>query len=337
MIHGIVVGKFYPPHAGHHHLIDAALAGSDRVTVVLLGSSVESIPLSLRHAWLEECHPAARVVSAVDDHPIDYEDPAVYDLHDEIIRGLCPEPIDAVFSSEPYGEVLARRYGARHVMVDRERRRVPVSGTAVRADPAGHWHRLAPPVRAWFAKRVVVVGAESTGTTTLARALADHYDTAWVPEHGREYSELRSGTAVPWTDADFERIARRQQADEDAAARTAGPLLVCDTDALATCVWQERYRGRSTADVERLAAGRRYAAYLLTDADIPFVQDGLRDGEHLRGWMTARFRARLAARPEPHVVLSGSHERRLATAVSAVDEVLAAGWDLRPPLEQISR
>jgi HTH-type transcriptional regulator, transcriptional repressor of NAD biosynthesis genes len=307
------------------------------VTVALLGSSVESIPLQLRHAWLEERHPAARIVSAIDDHPIDYDDPAVYDLHDSIIRALCPEPIDIVFSSEPYGAVLAQRYGARHVMVDRSRRAVPVSGSAVRTDPVACWAYLEPPVRAWFTRRVAVVGAESTGTTTLARALAAHYRTAWVPEYGRAYSEHRVGAAVPWTDADFERIARRQQADEDAAARTAGPVLVCDTEVLATCVWQERYLGRSTPVVERLAAGRAYALYVLTDDDIPFVQDGLRDGEHLRAWMTGRFRERLAERAEPHVVVSGSRERRLVAAVAAVDELLAAGWGLHPPLEQLQR
>jgi HTH-type transcriptional regulator, transcriptional repressor of NAD biosynthesis genes len=222
-------------------------------------------------------------------------------------------------------------------MVDQARREVPVSGTAVRADPAAHWDRLEPPVRAWFAKRIVVVGAESTGTTTLARALAEHYDTAWVPEYGRRVSEERLPAGVPWSDADFEAIARRQQHAEDEAARTAGPVLICDTDALATCVWQERYLGRSTRAVEELAASRRCALYLLTADDIPFVQDGLRDGEHLRGWMTRRFRERLAARPEPHVVVGGDHARRLAEAVAAVDEIVASGWELHPPLEQLQR
>ena len=69
-------------------------------------------------------------------------------------------------------------------------------------------------------------------------------------------------------------IARRQQRDEDRAARRSGPVLVCDTDALATCIWQERYMGRSTGDVEAIAASRSYALSVLTSDDIPFVQDG---------------------------------------------------------------
>jgi nicotinamide riboside kinase len=71
---------------------------------------------------------------------------------------------------------------------------------------------------------------------------------------------------------------------------------------------------------------------VLTDTDIPFVQDGLRDGEHLREAMTERFRERLAARPEPHVVVRGSREERLAAAVAAIDARLAEGWALRDPL-----
>jgi HTH-type transcriptional regulator, transcriptional repressor of NAD biosynthesis genes len=326
--HGLVVGKFYPPHAGHHLLIDTALEKCDRLTVAVLASAAESIPMELRRDWLAERHPAARVVSGFDEHPIDHLSPAVNELHAAVVRELVDEPIDVVFSSEAYGEPFAACFGARHVRVERTRQPFAISATAVRADPAAHWHRLEPPVRAYLTRRVVVVGAESTGTTTLAQALAERYDTAWVPEVGRAVSAQRAaaGTFWQWEDADFAAIALRQQADEDAAALRAGPVLFCDTDALATCIWQERYLGRSTADVEALAAARRYDLYLLTDADAPFVQDGLRDGEHLREWMTRRFRERLTERPEPHVVVSGDRQARLRRAAAAVDAVLARGW-----------
>ncbi len=105
-------------------------------------------------------------------------------------------------------------------------------------------------------------------------------------------------------------------------------MLFCDTDALATCIWQERYLGRSTPAVEALAAARSYDLYLLTDCDAAFVQDGLRDGEHLREWMTRRFAERLAERAEPHLVLTGGHGSRLARAAAAVDALLAGGWRL---------
>ncbi len=96
-------------------------------------------------------------------------------------------------------------------------------------------------------------------------------------------------------------------------------MLICDTDALATSVWHERYMGTRSPEVEQLAASRSYALYLLTSDDIPFVQDGTRDGEHVRGWMTERLRAVLADRTEPHVEVRGPHEQRLAQAIEAID------------------
>jgi HTH-type transcriptional regulator, transcriptional repressor of NAD biosynthesis genes len=324
--HGLIVGKFYPPHAGHHHLIDTAAARCDRLTVVVAPARSEAIPLELRCAWLRERHPGVEVVGEYDDHPVDYADPVVWEAHCAVFRHAAGvSTVDAVFTSEEYGDELARRFGAVHVCVDRDRAAVPVSGTAVRADPAAYWHRLAPPVRAWFVRRVVVVGAESTGTTTVARELAAHYGTVWVPEYGRELTARKVAAAggiagITWMPEDFVEVARAQNAAEDAAARRSGPVLFCDTDARATAVWQERYLGRVSPEV--VAAARTPDLYLLTDhVGVPFEDDGLRDGEQVRAWMTGRFREVLAGLPV--VELTGSREARRATAIGAVDRLLA--------------
>ena len=341
--HGLVVGKFYPPHAGHHALIDFAAARCAAVTVVVAPSRRESIPLDLRLDWLREVHagqPNVRFVGRYDDHPVDYDDPAAWDAHCAVFRAAVGDArVDAVFSSEEYGTELARRFDAVPVPFDLPRAAVPVSGTAVRADPAAYWWALRPPVRAWFVRRVVVVGAESTGTTTMARALAAHFQTIWVPEYGRQLTERKVAAlgpggdvfSVTWNRDDFVEVAREQEAAADRAARASGPLLICDTDAMATTIWEERYLG-DTSDAVR-AAARWPDLYLLTDHEgVPFDQDGLRDGEHIREWMTGRFRAVLATAPVPVVELRGPHENRLATAVHACESLLAAGWPLADPL-----
>jgi NadR type nicotinamide-nucleotide adenylyltransferase len=249
-----------------------------------------------------------------------------------------------VFTSEAYGDELARRFEAVHVCVDPERGAVPVSGTAVRADPVAHWDLLGPGVRSWLTRRVIVVGAESTGTTTTARALARHFRlrggvwdrTLWVPEFGREWTERKLAALratrpdaivddVVWDRADFVRVAAEQNAAEDTAARRGSPLLIGDTDALATTVWEERYLGASSPQVR--SAVRAPDLYLLTsDVGVPFVQDGLRDGEAVRGWMTGRFREVLDAQPVPWRVLTGGWADRLRAAVGACDDLLARGW-----------
>ncbi|MBE1492186.1 AAA family ATPase [Plantactinospora soyae] len=344
--HGLVVGKFYPPHAGHHALINAAARRCAAVTVVVAPSRRESIPLEFRLDWLREVHaadPHVRFVGRYDDHPVDYADPVAWEVHCAVFReAVGGARVDAVFSSEAYGAELARRFDAVDVPVDPERAAVPVSGTAVRSDPVAHWDRLSPPVRAWFVRRVVVVGAESTGTTTMAEALAGHYRTTWVPEYGRELTadklaRLHKITPeatvfdVTWERADFVSVVREQQAAEDAAARRSGPLLFCDTDARATAVWEERYLGSASPPVR--AAARRPDLYLLTDhCGVPFRDDGLRDGEHLREWMTGRFREVLADSAVPVIELTGPHSERLRDAVRACDGLLAAGWSLSAPM-----
>jgi HTH-type transcriptional regulator, transcriptional repressor of NAD biosynthesis genes len=358
--HGLVIGKFYPPHAGHRLLVQTAAAVCRRVSVVVMAARWERIPLRERVAWLREDHALqanVQVAGVADDHPVDYHDDAVWRAHVALMlegaRSLTPDPVDAVFTSEAYGPELARRLGAVHVAVDPGRGLVPISGTEVRRDPAAAWEHLSAPVRAGIARRVVIVGAESTGKTTLAAELAEalrarggsHGLTRWVPEYGREHTirllaEARARAALEgrprpaledltWPSADFELIAARQNAAEEAAARAGGPVLVCDTDAFATGIWHERYVGHRSPAVEAL--GRAGALYLLTDPDdVPFTQDGLRDGQHLRRWMTGVFAARLAETGRTWRWLRGDRRSRLAAAVEGVGALLQA-WRLDDP------
>lgn len=94
----------------------------------------------------------------------------------------------------------------------------------------------------WFCWRVVVLGAESTGSTTLAD-LARHYGVPLVPEFGRTWTEVRpGGLAAPWHSAEFDLVAIEQTRQEvEAMRRSPRPLVVSDTDVLATSVWHERY------------------------------------------------------------------------------------------------
>jgi NadR type nicotinamide-nucleotide adenylyltransferase len=362
--HGLIVGKFYPPHAGHHMLVRAAARTCERVTVAVLGASVETMPMDVRAACLREVHAGetnVTVVAEADDHPIDYEDGRVWDLHMEVIGAAVARaggpPVDAVFTSEPYGAELARRLDARNVCLDLPRELVPVSGTAVRRDPAAYWSALAPPVRSWLARRVVLVGAESTGKTTLAAQIAQslarrggaYASCTWVEEWGRGYAldKLASARALAllaggpparpedldWSPAEFETIARAQASAEERAARAGGPVLVCDTDAFATAIWAERYLGRATAEVDAIAAADRPHLYLLSDVEgAPFVQDGTRDGESVRGWMARRFVERLEAEGRSYAWLRGTLDERREAGLAAIDRLLAAGWGLAPPL-----
>lgn len=340
-MHALVLGKFYPPHAGHSFLIERALSKCERVTVMLIGKAADEIPVGLRHQWLAELHPSASVLSGTAEHPIDFDNAAVWDLWIDEIRMLCPDKFDMVFSSEGYGEELARRLGAEHVCVDLGRVAKPVSGTAIRNDIAANWQYLSPPVRSHLAQRVVLVGAESTGTTTMTKALADHFGTLWVPEYGREYTYEkadREGRDAPWRSDEFEYIAQRQnEMEDDAAGQCPIPLLFCDTDAFATSIWHEFYMGSINPNVEALGFVHPRALYLLTIDDIPFEADGWRDGEHRRNWMTQRFRDEMNARDIAFVELHGNHEDRFVVACNAVNNITCRSIDHGAPRYSRSR
>ena len=171
-------------------------------------------------------------------------------------------------------------------------------------------------------KRIVIIGSESSGTTTLARALAGHYRTTWVPEYGRTYSEGRQYLGQPWRSDEFTHIAIEQARMEDALAALANKVLICDTDPFATAIWHERYLGSRSDAVWEIAARRKYHLYVVTDVNIPFVQDSIRDGESFRQWMQGRFIEELSKIPVPMMLVSGPHEERLAAAMNRIDRIL---------------
>jgi NadR type nicotinamide-nucleotide adenylyltransferase len=322
---GLVIGKFLPPHRGHRHLIETAAARCRRLTIIVCGKPTDPIPPELRRAWLAEMFPAAEVM-LIDDR-YDENDSRVWAENTIAWLGRAP---DVVFTSEAYGDPYAAHLGCTHVSVDPARGAVACSGTMVRNDPYANWRFIDPPVRGWYARRVCVLGAESTGTTTLARALAEALDTVWVEEYGREYSADKFASGVTtWTTDEFVAIAREQCRREDEAARRANRVLVCDTNALATRLWHRRYVGGESIEVKCIADSQPCDLYLLTGDEIPFVQDGLRDGEHIRSEMHSWFRQALADQPVAWIELRGDPDERLTRAVTEVAR-LFIGSEYRP-------
>jgi NadR type nicotinamide-nucleotide adenylyltransferase len=274
MITGFTVGKFYPPHRGHKHLIDSARRQVDRLIVMLCHHASQLIPGELRKAWLEEIHPDCEIHLVPDELENDSQQWAAFTL-----RHLGFKP-DIVFTSEEYGHRFAELMGSRHVLVDQQRLAVRISATQIRQSPLDHLDWLEPCVRAYFVKRVVLIGAESTGKTTLAERLAGHYRTHWVAEYGREHWEkkvagLTMSDPLPhWTADEFVHIATEQQRRENLAARSANRVLFCDTNAFITGTWFERYMQTRSREVDQIGSMDKADLYLLTEPDFGFVQDG---------------------------------------------------------------
>lgn len=354
--HGLLIGKFYPPHRGHHDVIRRAAAQCDDVTVLAMASAAETVDLADRVAWLRAEHaaqPNVRVTGMPCDAPLDVTDDQVWTAQVSAMRASLraagahktATPVDAVYCGDSYGTELARRFGAVAVPV----RRSPLSSTAVRGDLAGRWWDLASATRAGLAARVVVLGAESTGTTTVATALRDHYAArggAWahtrcVPEYGRDHTALKWArqpdaqlTDIVWDTSDFDVVATTQSAWENTAAAEGGPLLVCDTDAFATSIWERRYLGSAARSGQPWTAVPRRTVYLVTDhADVPWCDDGMREGDlAIRAAMTDWFIDGLTAAGHSWVLLTGSLEQRIRLAVRTVDPLLETAARFGEPM-----
>jgi HTH-type transcriptional regulator, transcriptional repressor of NAD biosynthesis genes len=219
------------------------------------------------------------------------------------------------------------------------------------ADLAGGWDQLTGPAQAGLATRVVVVGAEPTGTSTIAGLLAEHYRsrggpwgrTRCVTEAGRDYTiakwqQARSAARtagrpepaladLKWTAADFDAVAAEQTRRENEAALAGSPLVVCDTDAFATSVWERRYLGRQARGPQPWATTQlpRHDVYFLTSHEgVSWHDDGLREGDlAVRAAMTSWFCTALTVAGHSWVLLTGSITERLALAVRVTDAALA--------------
>lgn len=323
---GLVLGKFLPLHRGHMYLIESALSQVDELYIVVGTLSREPIPGVLRFQWMRELFPTATVLHLDEELPqAPSEHPDFWEIWTGVLLRILPCAPQVVFSSEDYGDELARRLGATHHPVDKARTTIPISGTKIRQDPFGNWHFLPSCVRAYFAKRVVLFGAESTWKSTLCQKLSEHFETVYVPEYARALIERKppGWTLAELTSSDFSAIVSGQILDEERLVRQANKVLFCDTDPLSSTVWSERYLGSCEAWIREEAMRREYALYLFSDlAGTSWSKDQTRDSEHLQEEMHKKFREALERKGAPYVLLSGTIEERLQQAIEAIEGML---------------
>lgn len=166
-------------------------------------------------------------------------------------------------------------------------------------------------------KRVVLIGAESTGKTTLAERLAAHFETVWTPEYLRAFVDQK-GTVPDASDTAL--IAQGHLAQVGAQLPAANRLLFLDTDLISTCVYTRYYFGICPAWLERLSFEHSADLYLFTDIDIPWHPDpGQREGPDVRAALHVLFRQELQRRGVSYTPVSGTPAQRMKIAVAAVE------------------
>jgi NadR type nicotinamide-nucleotide adenylyltransferase len=177
-------------------------------------------------------------------------------------------------------------------------------------------------------KKIVIIGPESTGKSTLSQQLAAHYNTMWCPEYAREYL-LKKG--MTYTYDDLLTIAKGQIKLEEKYMRMTGQqstangqLLFVDTNMYVMKVWCEFVFGKCHQFILDQIAERKYDLYLLCNIDLPWIKDELREYPELepRQRLYKIYKDIMVNQPIPWVEISGNYDERLQRAIIAVDVLL---------------
>lgn len=313
---GLVVGSFAPLHRGHQLVIDAARAACDHVTVMTWAHpDFPDMPTPVRADWIRTLYPDVEVIG-IDEASCPPDD-APDAVHQSFTAERVPHPVDAVFTSEAYGDALARTLGAEHVPVDPDRRGVPISGTAIRRDVHAHREWLDPIVHAHLVEKVIFLGAESTGKSTLTEAVAAELGEPFVEEVGRRLWVEANGD-LPLDG--YARICREHVALEDRAALEARRFVFVDTNAITTQAYASFFFGECPDEVRAYAdrCRERYAHCFVCLPDIPFDQDGTRVHEQVRRHQDGAIRNELTLRGIPYTLVGGTLEERVATVLRVI-------------------
>ena len=288
---GMYGGKFLPFHMGHAFMIVKASTMVDELYVVLshsekrdrllCGDTFKYPSKEIRLQWLSQFTKDMENVKvieveddAIDDKTYNWKDGAFK------IKNKIGEKIDIVFSSEEhYTPIFNELYpGTKHKIIDAKRGKFQISATEIRKSGAYHyWDFLPDVVKPFFVKKVMIIGTESCGKSTLTRNLAKIYQTNYVAEYGREICEVELGGCEGLlTPEVFNIIAYQQKINEYHALKKANKLLFVDTEAIITQYYSNLYLHHQNIIVESIIKEQQYDLWLFLEPDVKWVDDGTR-------------------------------------------------------------
>ncbi len=328
---GMYGGSFNPLHLGHVDcIIQAANMCRELYIVLSTGNNRDEIDMRIRYRWIYQltAHIGnVKIIVLEDDAPSKKAYTEDYWGNDaQKVKEQIGKPIDIVFCGSDYDEnsFWNKCYPDSEIYFFQ---RNGISSTEIRKNPYKHWDWLPNVVRPYYVKKVLLMGGESTGKSTLTINLANRFNTNYIDEAGRDISE-RSGTDMMMLSEDFTEILLQHKLNEIKAISSSNKVLFEDTDTLVTQFYMgflndpEIARNKALSDA--IDAINEYDLILFLEPDVEFVQDGdrsevIRDD---RGKYSNEIKKLIRDHGKQFVTISGSYQERYEKAVSAVREMM---------------
>ncbi len=278
---GMYGGSFNPLHLGHLEcMIKAAGLCRELFIVISYRDNDTDIPLRIKIRWVYQLtkHIGNVRIITLKDRVADKADyTEEYWTEDcNEVKGKIGKPIDVVFCGSDYDEnsFWNKCYeGSEFIVFPRNE----YNSTAIRGDIYGHWEWMPQIVRSYFTKKVLLIGGESAGKSTLTVNLANYFNTVYLEEVGRELSE-RSGTDVYMLPEDFTGILVEHKAKELRLLEQSNKVFFEDTDCLITKFFLDFLKDEEADKNGRLAEAiaqlNSYDLILFLEPDVEWVQDG---------------------------------------------------------------
>lgn len=326
MVKAFVFGKFLPFHKGHKAMIDFALTKCDFLTVLVCCSDKEKILAPIRKNWIEKTFEAHNHIEIRSLDYLESELPnssvtsiEVSKVWSEKFKGMFPD-YSLVITSEDYGHYVASFMGIKHIPFDIPKRLIPISATKIRNELFANWNYLPESVKPDYALKVVILGTESTGKTTLTEKLAQYYNCSAIKEAGRDI--ISDSNSFKFSDLSIVAIEHSNRINKAVIGQS--PLVIIDTDIHITMSYSKFMFDKEIEISERIYNSSRASLYLYLNNDADYIQDGTRLKIKDRNLLDKSHRSILKEHRINFIEVDGNWEQRFQKAVFEIDTLISS-------------